>query len=141
MTSRDLCTQFDQDDAERRERAEAAAERQRQKDADAAEQDQQVVQDSINRIFIGRISSYKKGDLCVLAVALALSDKGTNAELMSRIKDHLDQHPELQSNQRFSGLFPKQNRPPQDTNALIDPALLSTTYGKCLMQSFSTDLC
>ena len=49
----------------------------------------------MNRIFIGWISSYKKGDLCVLAVALVLSDKGTNAKLMSRIKDHLDQHPEL----------------------------------------------
>ena len=95
VTSRDLHTQFDQDDAEHREHAEAAAERQRQKDTNAAEQDQQVVQDSINWIFIGRISSYKKGDLRALAVALALSDKGTNAELMSRIKDHLDQHPEL----------------------------------------------
>jgi hypothetical protein len=42
MTSRDLRAQFDQDDAERRERAEAAADRQRQKEADAAEQDQQV---------------------------------------------------------------------------------------------------
>jgi hypothetical protein len=112
-----------------------AAERQRQKDADAAEQDQQVVQDSINRIFIGQISSYKKGDLHALAVALVLSDKGTNAELMSQIKDHLDQHPELQSNQRFSGLFPKQNRPTQDMNALTNAALLPTSYSTHLMQS------
>jgi hypothetical protein len=135
VTSRDLRTQFDQDDAERRERAEATAQRQKQKEADAAEQDQQVVEDGMNRIFIGRLSSYKKGDLRALAVALALSDKGTNAELMSRIKAHLDQHPELQSNQRFSGLFPKQNRPAQDTNALINAALLPTTYGKHLIRS------
>jgi hypothetical protein len=86
-----------------------AAERQRQKETDAAEQDQQVAKDSINWIFISWISSYKKGDLRALAVVLVLSDKGTNSELTSRIKDHLDQHPELQSNQRFSGLFPKQN--------------------------------
>ena len=91
----------------------------------------------MNRIFIGRLSSYKKGDLCALAVVLALSDKGTNAELMSRIKAHLDQHLELQSNQRFSGLFPKQNRPTQETNMLINAAaaLLPTTYGKHLIRS------
>jgi hypothetical protein len=63
----------------------------------------------MSRIFIGRLSSYKKGDLWALAIALVLSDKGTNTELISQIKDHLDQHPELQSNQRFFGLFPKQN--------------------------------
>ena len=133
VTSRDLCAQFDRDDTERQERAEAAAERQRQREADAAEQDQQVVEDGINRIFVGRLSSYKKGDLRALAIALRLSDKGTNAELMSRIKDHLDQHPGLQSNQRFSGLFPKQNRLAQNTNALINAASLPTSYGKYLM--------
>jgi succinylglutamate desuccinylase len=137
VTSRDLHAQFDQDDAERRERAEATAQRQKQKEADAAEQDQQVVEDGMNRIFIGRLSSYKKGDLRALAVALALSDKGTNAELMSQIKAHLDQHLELQSNQRFSGLFPKQNRPTQETNVLINAAaaLLPTTYSKHLIRS------
>jgi hypothetical protein len=136
VTSRDLRAQFDKDDVERCERAEAAAERQKQRDADAADQDHQVMVDGMSQIFIGRLSSYKKGDLRALAVALVLSDKGTNAELISRIKDHLDQHPELQSNQRFSGLFPKQNRPAQDFNALIDPALLPTTYGKHLTRSF-----
>jgi hypothetical protein len=90
VTSRDLRAQFDQDDAERRERAEATTQRQKQKEADTAEQDQQVVEDGMNRIFIGRLSSYKKGDLRALAVALTLSDKGTNAELMSWIKAHLD---------------------------------------------------
>jgi hypothetical protein len=64
----------------------------------------------MNWIFVGRLSSYKKGDLQALAVALTLSDKRTNAELILWIKNNLDQHPELQSNQRFSGLFPKQNR-------------------------------
>ena len=118
------------------ERDKVAAEWQKKRDADATEQDQQVIADGMNRIFIGRLSSYKKGDLRALAVALVLSDKGTNAELVSRIKDHLDQHPELRSNQRFSGMFPKQIQPTQDTNALIDPALLATTYGKHLMWSF-----
>jgi hypothetical protein len=88
----------------------------------------------MNRIFIGQISSYKKGDLHALAVALVLSDKGTNAELMSRIKDHLDQHPELQSNQRFSGLFLKPNQPTQDINMLTNATLLPTSYG-CRGQS------
>ena len=87
----------------------AAAEQQRQREANAAEQDQQVLEDGMSQIFIGQLLSYKKGDLHTLAVVLALSDKGANVELMSQIKDHLDQHPELQSNLRFSGLFPKQN--------------------------------
>jgi len=60
-----------------------AAVQQRQKEADAAEQDQQVVKDSMNQIFIGQISSYKKGNLHALAVVLMLSDKETNAELTS----------------------------------------------------------
>jgi hypothetical protein len=89
----------------------------------------------MNRIFISRLSSYKKGDLRALAVALMLSDKGTNAELMSWIKNHLDQHPDLQNNQRFSGLFPKQNRLAQDTNALINASLSHTGSGKYLMRS------
>ena len=135
VTSRDLRAQFNQDDAERQERVEATAERQRQKEADAAEQDQQVVEDAMNQIFVGQLSSYKKGDLRALAVALALSDKGTNAELISRIKTNLDQHPELQSNQRFSGLFPKQNRLAQDPNALINAPLSPTRNGKYLTRS------
>jgi len=89
----------------------------------------------MNWNFIGWISSYKKGDLHMLAIALVLSDKGTNAELMSWIKDYLDQHPELQSNQRFSSLFPKQNQPAQDMNVLTNAALLPTSYGTHLMQS------
>jgi hypothetical protein len=95
------------------------------------------VEDGMNRIFIGWLSSYKKGDLRALAIALALSDKGTNAELMTRIKDHLDEHPEIQSNQRFSALFPKQNRLAQDANAnaLINATLLPTRNGKHLMRS------
>jgi hypothetical protein len=89
----------------------------------------------MNWIFISRLSSYKKGDLRALAVALALSDKGTNTELISQIKNNLDQHPELQSNQRFSGLFPKQNRLAQDANALINATLLPTRNSKYLTRS------
>jgi len=89
----------------------------------------------MSQIFVSQLLSYKKGDLHALAVVLTLSDKGTNVELMSRIKDHLDQHPELQSNLRFSGLFPKQNQLAQDTraNVLINPTLLPTRNGKHLM--------
>ena len=83
VTSRDLRAQFDQDNVDRQEHADAAAVRQRQKEADAAKQDHQVVEDGMNQTFIGRLLSYKKGDLCALAIALVLSDKGTNAELLS----------------------------------------------------------
>src|SRR5216683_141085 len=61
----------------------SAAEWQRQREADATEQDQQVLEDGMSQIFVGQLLSYKKGNLCTLAVALALSDKGMNVELMS----------------------------------------------------------
>ncbi|KAH9983057.1 hypothetical protein BJV74DRAFT_777897, partial [Russula compacta] len=40
-----------------------------------------------------------------LAIALSLSDKGTNAELLSCINDCFKENQELQKNSRFSGLF------------------------------------
>ncbi|KAI0004650.1 hypothetical protein BJV74DRAFT_763261, partial [Russula compacta] len=40
-----------------------------------------------------------------LAIALSLSNKGTNAKLLSCINDCFESHPELQKNSRFSGLF------------------------------------
>lgn len=46
-----------------------------------------------------------KGDLEGIAAVLALPFNGTKQELTSRIKNHLDAHPELQANNRFAGLY------------------------------------
>ena len=54
--------------------------------------------------------SYKKGDLRALALALSISDKGTNSELLSRIDDCFHAKPDLKINSRFSGLFSKQRK-------------------------------
>jgi len=40
-------------------------------------------------------------------LALSISDKGTKAEIITRIEDHFKAHPGLQLNSRFSGLFNK----------------------------------
>jgi DDE superfamily endonuclease len=117
VTSRELRAEFDQEDAQRLERERVAAEKQRVREAGAAKQELQVADDAVNRVFTGKISTYKRGDLRALAIALGIADKGTNADLSSRIKDHLDQHPDLQSNARFSALFIKTSRASQKSVA------------------------
>ena len=49
--------------------------------------------------------TYRKNDLRALAIALSLSDKGTNAELLSCIQNSFEQNPDLKQNLQFSGLF------------------------------------
>ncbi len=60
--------------------------------------------------FTGRIASFRKDDLRALALALSISDKGTNAELLTRIQDFFDTHPDLKLNSRFSSLFQQGKR-------------------------------
>jgi hypothetical protein len=80
-------------------------EKPRQKEAETALQECQVTDDASNREFTGWISSYKKNDLWALSIALGISDKGTNAELSSQIKDHFNQHSDTWENPRFAGLI------------------------------------
>ena len=52
------------------------------------------------------LSSYKtKEPLLAIANALKISDKGTKADLIDRIRQHLDNNPQLRDNPRFAGLF------------------------------------
>ena len=105
VTSRDLHERFGEEDAALKEHDRIAEERQKQKEVETAEHERCVADHALNRVFTGRMSSYKKNDFRALAIALGLSDKGTNTELSSRIKGHLDQHPDLHSNPRFAGLY------------------------------------
>ena len=54
--------------------------------------------------------SYKKDDLQALAIALSISDKCTNSELLSRIEDCFKTNTNLKNDSRFSGLFSKRHK-------------------------------
>jgi hypothetical protein len=70
-----------------------------------------IHEDTSSKVFTGSLSSYKrKDDLIVLAGALGLSTTGTIPELMAKIKAHIEDHPELTQNPRFSGLFQRGRR-------------------------------
>jgi hypothetical protein len=110
LTGANLRAEFERQDAERREQEHVAAEKEKQKEAESAERAQRVAADALNRDFAGRLTSYKKDDLRALAIALSISDKGTNAELLSRIEDCFKTNHNLKNNSRFSGLFSKQRK-------------------------------
>ena len=126
VTSRSLHLEFEQEEAERQEREQMAAEKEKRKEAEDAENTRQIVEDALNRDFTGRMAAYKKQDkkcdLQALAVALSLSDKGTNAELQSRIQSRFEESPDPKQNSQFSGLFKKSKKGPtgnEDTDADI----------------------
>jgi hypothetical protein len=58
------------------------------------------------------LAGYKKTDLRALAVVLSISDKGTNAELLSRIQSFFEESPDLKRNSQFSGLFNRERKGP-----------------------------
>jgi len=105
VTSDENRALFEAEKAERIEKEQVAAEKRRQKEAETALHERQVADDALHREFTGRISSYKKNDLRALSIALGISDKGTNVELTTQIRDHFDQHPESWENPRFSRLI------------------------------------
>lgn len=109
VTSRTLRSESDKEEAERHEREHAAAERDK-KMAEDAEHARRIADDALNRVFTGRLGTYKKDDLRALAIAVAVSDKGTNAELLARIEDQFEQYRDLKYNSRFSGIFNKSIR-------------------------------
>ena len=110
LTSIALRDEFEREDLEQLEHTKATAEKDKQKEVDTAQRALRVADDALNRVFVGRLASYKKDDLKVLALSLALSDKGTNQELLSWIQDYFDAHPNLKNNTRFSGLFKSARR-------------------------------
>ena len=110
LTGANLRAEFERQDAERQEQEHVAAEKEKQKEAENVERAQRVANDALNRDFEGRLTSYKKDDLRALAIALSVSDKGTNGELLSRIEDCFKKNPDLKNNSRFSSLFSKRRK-------------------------------
>ena len=59
-----------------------------------------------SRVFTGPLNkSRRKEELEDIAVALALPESGKKDELLERICNHFDTHPELKTTVRFEGLF------------------------------------
>ena len=87
-----------------------AAEKEKQKEVETVEHAQCVADDALNRDFAGRLMSYKKDNLQALAIALSISNKGTNSGLLSHIEDCFKTNTKLKNNSRFSGLFSKQHK-------------------------------
>ncbi|KAF8467489.1 hypothetical protein DFH94DRAFT_296996 [Russula ochroleuca] len=60
-----------------------------------------------SRVFTGPLNNKRrrKEDLKDIAVALALPDGGKKDELLNRISNYFDEHPDLKTTPRFEGLF------------------------------------
>ena len=81
--------------------------------------------DITNSFFSDPLSSYKrKDDLLALCGALGLKMAGTVSELVAQLKGHLSEHPEIQQNPRFSGLFLQGRRRRMDH---LDSSVLDTS--------------
>ncbi|KJA15783.1 hypothetical protein HYPSUDRAFT_58622 [Hypholoma sublateritium FD-334 SS-4] len=80
-------------------------EAQQRRQARETEQQQRRQARDPTQPFVGAMSSKNKPDLIQLADALQLSAEGTKQEILDRITDHFDQHPEKKVHQSFEGLF------------------------------------
>ncbi|KIL65352.1 hypothetical protein M378DRAFT_77093, partial [Amanita muscaria Koide BX008] len=97
---------FEAEDAERQEREKENAEKEAQKLAEQEVRNARIAEDAVSKVFAHTLTSYKKKDeLLSIAGALQISDKGTIPELLNRIRQHMELHPELRENPRFAGLF------------------------------------
>ncbi|KIL58603.1 hypothetical protein M378DRAFT_86304 [Amanita muscaria Koide BX008] len=97
---------FEAADAERQERERADAEKETQKLAELEARNARITEDATSKVFDHTLASYtRKDELLSLAGALRISDKGTIPDLLSRIRQHMELHPELRENPRFAGLF------------------------------------
>jgi hypothetical protein len=80
-------------------------------------------------VFSKPLTTFKlKEEFQALARALDISTLGTKDEILTRIKQHLADHPELAQNTRFKGLFLQSNRRNQATpNVNITMPIASTS--------------
>ena len=74
------------------------------------------------------MSSYKrKDDLIILAGALGLETVGTVSKLARLIKSHLSDHPDIQLDPRFAGLFRNKRRRVDNGSSLTSRITLDTS--------------
>jgi hypothetical protein len=97
---------FEEEEREADRRAREASKREETKAVEAAERDRRIVDAANSKTYDAPLNCYKrKEDLVGLARALQIIDTGTVANLTERIKQHLNDNPNLIHNSRFSGLF------------------------------------
>ncbi|KAG6887876.1 hypothetical protein C0992_010389 [Termitomyces sp. T32_za158] len=118
LTHPELKETFEKEEIERQKQQQANVEKEAQKLRDAAERAAQINEDSFLKTFDHSFSHYKKkDDLITIASILRLPTKGTIAALITRLKDHLQDHAELADNPRFSALFSSGRRTRNAANA------------------------
>ncbi|KIK45040.1 hypothetical protein CY34DRAFT_802009 [Suillus luteus UH-Slu-Lm8-n1] len=108
VTHPELRATFEADHAARKEKEQADAAKQAQKKAENDARTVKINQNAVTKNFDAPLSSYKlKDDFLTIAQALGLTveKKDTIASLTNKIKTHLDEHPALADNARFSALF------------------------------------
>ncbi|KAM6496755.1 hypothetical protein JOM56_007228 [Amanita muscaria] len=106
LTAPSLREAFDIEDIERQRCEKEAAEKEAQRAAETDARNARIAEDAASKVFDQALSSYKtKEPLLAIANALKISDKGTKADLINRIQQHLDNNPQLRDNPRFAGLF------------------------------------
>jgi hypothetical protein len=76
-----------------------------QKEAEAHERQGVRNERVVSGKFTGLIMGKNKDDLKDIAQALCLGPGGTNQQLADCINRYLDDHPDLENNERFKGLF------------------------------------
>lgn len=123
---------FEAEEAERRQQQQQAAEKEAQKMAEEADRHRRINEAAFTRTFEHPLSLYKKKDeLLVIAIALNLPTDGTIPILNTRIKEHLQSHPDLVNNPRFSGLFSRarqaRTRHPTASGAEIEDSATQAT--------------
>jgi hypothetical protein len=120
VTHPELKETFEVEKAVRLEKEKEVAEKGAQKAAEDAVRRKQIDQDTISKVFDCSLASYKhKDDLTAISGALSLPTTGTVAELLAKIKEHLNRHPELMANDRFAGLFGVRRRTNNQLSALL----------------------
>ena len=106
LTAPSLREAFDIEDIERQRCEKEAAEKEAQKAAETDARNARIAEDAASKVFDQALSSYKtKEPLLAIANALKISDKGTKADLIDRIRQHLADNPQLRDNPQFAGLF------------------------------------
>ncbi|KAJ8690240.1 hypothetical protein PTI98_011689 [Pleurotus ostreatus] len=78
------------------------------------------------QIYTGSLQPKKKAELQEIAIALEISDAGTNYELQQRIKKHLDDNPDLEDQDEFRGLYGR-NRRGRSSRGSVQPVESSKT--------------
>lgn len=104
---------FDANDEERKRKKEEEALKGAQKVTETRELELRITEQANSRVFDCPLSFYLKSrvELRIVARSLGIADTGTKDNIFQLIDEHLKQHPELKTQERFTGLFlPKGTR-------------------------------